>query len=54
VPTAPQASGVIEVPAQDRPDHVHFTPTSASWLNMIERFFRDLTESRIRRGVSKT
>jgi transposase len=31
--------------------HVHFTPTSASWLNMIERFFRDLTEKRIRRGV---
>jgi transposase len=31
--------------------HVHFTPTSASWLNMVERFFRDLTESRIRRGV---
>lgn len=31
--------------------HIHFTPTSASWLNMIERFFRDLTESRIRRGV---
>jgi len=30
---------------------VHFTPTSASWLNMIERFFRDLTENRIRRGV---
>jgi transposase len=31
--------------------HVHFTPTSASWLNMIERFFRDLTVNRIRRGV---
>lgn len=31
--------------------HVHFTPTSASWLNMIERFFRDLTDNRIRRGV---
>jgi transposase len=31
--------------------HLHFTPTSASWLNMIERFFRDLTENRIRRGV---
>jgi transposase len=30
--------------------HVHFTPTSASWLNMIERFFRDLTQNRIRRG----
>jgi transposase len=31
--------------------HVHFTPTSASWLNMIERFFRDLTHKRIRRGI---
>ena len=25
--------------------HVHFTPTSASWLNRVERFFRDLTEN---------
>jgi len=31
--------------------HVHFTPTSASWLNMVERFFRDLTDKAIRRGV---
>ena len=31
--------------------HVHFTPTSSSWLNMIERFFRDLTQNRLRRGV---
>jgi transposase len=31
--------------------HVHFTPTSASWLNMVERFFRDLTENRLKRGV---
>jgi transposase len=31
--------------------HVHFTPTSASWLNMIERFFRDLTHRRLKRGV---
>lgn len=30
---------------------VHFTPTSASWLNMVERFFRDLTTNRLRRGV---
>jgi len=30
---------------------VHFTPTSASWLNMVERFFRDLTVNRLRRGV---
>lgn len=31
--------------------HMHFTPTSASWLNMIERFFRDITTERLRRGV---
>jgi transposase len=31
--------------------HVYFTPTSSSWLNMVERFFRDLTQNRLRRGV---
>lgn len=31
--------------------NIHFTPTSASWLNMVERFFRDLTTDRLRRGV---
>ncbi len=31
--------------------HVHFTPTSSSWLNQVERFFRDLTDKCIRRGV---
>jgi transposase len=31
--------------------HFHFTPTSASWLNMVERFLRDLTEKQLRRGV---
>ena len=31
--------------------NMHFTPTSASWLNMVERFFRDITDKRIRRGV---
>jgi transposase len=30
---------------------MHFTPTSASWLNMVERFFRDITVERLRRGV---
>jgi hypothetical protein len=30
---------------------MHFTPTSASWLNMVERFFRDISENRLRRGV---
>lgn len=31
--------------------HMHFTPTSASWLNLIERFFGELTDKRIRRGT---
>ena len=31
--------------------HMHFTPTSSSWLNRVERFFRDITDKRIRRGV---
>ncbi len=31
--------------------HFHFTPTSSSWLNMVERFFRDLTQNRLRRGT---
>jgi len=31
--------------------HMHFTPTSSSWLNMVERFFRDLTQNRLRRGA---
>lgn len=30
--------------------HMHFTPTSSSWLNVIERFFRELSEKRLRRG----
>jgi len=31
--------------------HIHFTPTSASWINQVERFFALLTEKQIRRGV---
>lgn len=30
--------------------HVHFTPTASSWLNMVERWFREITDKRIRRG----
>ena len=30
---------------------MHFTATSASWMNMVERFFRDITTQRLRRGV---
>ena len=31
--------------------HLHFTPTSSSWLNLVERFFREITSKAIRRGV---
>ena len=31
--------------------HLHFTPTSSSWLNLVERWFRDLTDKALRRGV---
>ncbi len=31
--------------------HLHFTPTGASWLNLIERFFAEITTKRIRRGT---
>jgi len=31
--------------------HLHFTPTSSSWLNLVERWFREITDKAIRRGV---
>jgi hypothetical protein len=34
--------------------HVHFAPTSLSWLDMAQRYFCDITEKRIRRGVFKS
>ena len=34
--------------------HLHFTPTGASWLNLVERWFGELTRKRIRRGVFKS
>jgi transposase len=34
--------------------HLHFTPTSASWLNLVERWFRDITQTRIRRGTFRS
>ncbi len=34
--------------------HMHFTPTSSSWLNLVERFFGELTTQRIRRGVFRS
>ena len=34
--------------------HMHFISTSSSWLNVIERFFRDLDDKRLRRGAFKS
>jgi transposase len=34
--------------------HLHFIPTSSSWLNQVERFFAEITEKRIRRGAFKS
>ena len=34
--------------------HVHFTPTSSSWINQVERFFALLTEQQIKRGVHRS
>lgn len=34
--------------------HVHFTPTSASWINLVERWFATLTERQIRRGTYRS
>ena len=34
--------------------NLQVTPTSASWLNRVERFFRDISENRLRRGVFKS
>ena len=31
--------------------HVHFTPTSASWINQVERWFAELTRKHLKRGV---
>ena len=44
----PQVKGWL---AKRRRFHLHFTPTSASWLNLVERFFAEITSKRIRRGA---
>ena len=34
--------------------HLHFTPTSSSWLNLVERWFGEITRKQIRRGIFKS
>src|SRR5258705_4860611 len=40
--------------SEHRRFHMHFTPTSSSWINQVERFFGRITTDRIRRGVFKS
>ncbi len=47
---APAVTKWLEHPKRAR-WHLHFTPTSSSWLNLIERWFNELTERRLRRGA---
>jgi len=49
---APHKHPVVQEWLTQHPRFVmHFTPTSASWLNRVERFFRDITTERLRRGA---
>ena len=40
--------------ARRRHWHVHFTPTSASWINQVERWFAELTRKKLQRGVHRS
>ena len=46
---APEVREWLAKPRQQR-WQLHFTPTSSSWLNLIERWFKELTDKRLRRG----
>jgi transposase len=48
--TAPEVTAWLAHPRRAR-WHLHFTPTSSSWLNLVERWFKHLTDRRLRRGV---
>jgi transposase len=47
---APEVTDWLADPKQAR-WHLHFTPTSSSWLNLVERWFSELTQRRLRRGI---
>jgi transposase len=46
----PEVTRWLDHPKRAR-SHLHFTPTSSSWLNLIERWFKEVTYRRLRRGV---
>ena len=47
---APEVTKWLAHPRRDR-WHLHFIPTSSSWLNLVERWFKELSERRLRRGA---
>ncbi len=47
---APEVTAWLAHPRRDR-WHLHFTPTSSSWLNLVERWFKELTDRCLRRGT---
>ncbi len=47
---APEVREWLDHPRRRR-WHLHFTPTSSSWLNLVERWFKELTDKRLRRGA---
>ena len=47
---APEVADWLAHPRRQR-WHLHFTPTSSSWVNLVERWFKELTDKRLRRGV---
>jgi hypothetical protein len=52
IPYRPEATRYVNAWLQKHPRfHLHFTPTSSSWCNLIERWFAELTNKAIRRGV---
>ncbi len=55
-PLGPQGAGDPGVARQARQKgrwHLHYTPTSSSWVNLVERWFRELTDKRLRRAASQ-
>jgi transposase len=47
---SPEVTTWLEHPRRAR-WHLHFTPTSSSWVNLVERWFKQLTDRRLRRGI---
>lgn len=47
---APAVRDWLDRPRQKQRWHLHYTPTSSSWLNLVERWFKQLTDRRLRRS----